>query len=59
MLRYNISQHRQFETYESVQASIMAPPQAISILSEMEVLLFRCPIGGLLLGAISGQGPHA
>ena len=35
---------------------IMASSQAIPILGQMEVLLFRCPIYGLLVGAISDQG---
>ena len=37
----------------------MAPLQAIPILGQMEVLLFRCPTYGLLVSAMSGQGPQA
>ena len=35
---------------------IMAPPQAISILCQMELHLFMSPTYGFLAGAISGQG---
>ena len=36
---------------------IIAPPQANPILVRWKILLFRCPTSGLLVGAISGQGP--
>ena len=38
---------------------IMAPPQAISILCQMELHLFRYPTCGFLVGAISSQGLQA
>ena len=37
---------------------IIASPKAIPILGQMEVLLFRYPSDGILVGAISGQGPQ-
>ena len=38
--------------------SIMAPSQANPILVRKKILLFRHPTNGLLVGAISGQGPR-
>ena len=38
---------------------IMAPPQGISILCQMELHLFMSPTYGFLAGAISGQGLQA
>ena len=38
---------------------IMAPPQAISILCQIELHLFMSPTYGFLTGAISGQGLQA
>ena len=37
---------------------IMAPPTAIPVLAQMEVLLLRCPTDGLLVGAILAKGPR-
>ena len=37
------------------QTRIMAPFQAISILCQMELFLFRSPIHGFLVGAIFAQ----
>ena len=37
----------------------MAPLQDIPILGRRKILLFRSPTYGLLVGAISGQGPQA
>ena len=38
---------------------IIAPPQAISILCQMELHLLRSPTYGFLVGAIFGQGLQA
>ena len=42
-----------------MQAWIMAPPQAIQILGQMEDTSVQVSTYGLLVGAISGQGFQA
>ena len=40
-------------------AGIMAPPQSIPVLCQMESQLFKSPTYAFLTVAISGQGPQA